>query len=76
MKTTVQYCFLFLLLFITKGTEAQDVYKLWEGQEKPYYKENELKEYEEELWGTTCLLNVTEPDYDNDEQTAETVKFN
>ena len=61
MKRSIHYCFLFLFLMFGIATEAQDVYNLWDGQEKPYYKENNLKEYEEELWGTTCLLNVTEP---------------
>ena len=40
---------------------AQDIYQLWEGQSKPYYKENNLKEYEKESWGTMCVFNVTEP---------------
>jgi acetyl esterase/lipase len=42
-------------------TEAQDVFKLWEGQKKPYYKENTLRESKEELWGTWAILNVIEP---------------
>ena len=42
-------------------SKAQDVYYLWEGLEKPYYKENNIKEFEEEHWGTMCVLNVTEP---------------
>jgi len=47
-------------LFALEAT-AQDVYKLWEGQKKPYYKANNLKEYEEEAWNTQCVFNVTEP---------------
>ena len=34
---------------------------LWEGQSKPYYKENTLVEREEKVWGTLCITNVTEP---------------
>ena len=41
--------------------EAQDIYKLWEGQSKPYSKENIEKEYEKVSWGTMCVFNVTEP---------------
>lgn len=55
-------CFLFLILTVLfHPISAQDVYKLWEGQEKPYYKENSLQEYEEEAWGTMNLRKVTEP---------------
>lgn len=40
---------------------SQDVYKIWEGQEKPYYVRNNLQEYEEEAWETMCVFDVTEP---------------
>lgn len=40
---------------------AQEIYKLWESGEKPFYKENNLKEYEKEAWGTQCVFNITEP---------------
>lgn len=61
MKVTIQFFLLiFFLLSIGKG-EAQDVYKLWEGQKKPYYKENTHKEYEEKAYGVMCVYNVTEP---------------
>ena len=30
---------------------AQDVFNLWEGEQKPYYKENTLKESEKEEGG-------------------------
>ena len=46
---------------MTYENTAQDVYKLWEGQDKPFYKENNLKEFEKESWGTMCVFNVTEP---------------
>ena len=61
MKTTIQIFLLFLVLLIIRDTIAQDVFKLWEGQKKPYYKENNLKEYEQEAWGVMCVYNVTEP---------------
>jgi acetyl esterase/lipase len=53
-----------VLVFLTMAcfqSAAQDVKRLWEGREKPYYKENSLTEYEEEMWGTRCLLDITEP---------------
>lgn len=62
MKKTVQFWSLFaLIFFFGEELNAQDVYNLWAGQEKPYYKENQLKEYQKELWGTQCVFNITEP---------------
>lgn len=61
MKKITKLYLLFLIIFFGQNTKAQDVYKLWEGQDKPYYKENKLKEYQKELWGTLCLFNVTDP---------------
>ncbi|MGL1888133.1 MAG: alpha/beta hydrolase [Reichenbachiella sp.] len=40
---------------------AQTVIPLWEGLEKPYFKESELVETEVEVWGTTCVQDITEP---------------
>ena len=40
---------------------SQEVYQIWAGREKPFYKENNLKEYEAEAFGTKVLYNVTEP---------------
>lgn len=40
---------------------GQDVFQLWSPGEKPYYKENTLKEYEKEEWGTMNAYQVTEP---------------
>ena len=40
---------------------AQDVVPLWQGMEKPFYKENTLIEGEKVQWGTTCVFNITEP---------------
>ena len=51
-----------LLFFLICGfTYAQEELKLWDGQEKPFYKENNLKEFEKEIWGTTAVGNIIEP---------------
>jgi acetyl esterase/lipase len=61
MKTYKKLLLLHLGLFLMIGIQAQEVYKLWENQSKPFYKENNLQEYEEEAWGVICVFNVTEP---------------
>lgn len=39
-----------------------DIYHLWDGLEKPFYKDNDLVEYETILWDAIrCVYNVTEP---------------
>jgi acetyl esterase/lipase len=43
------------------GGHAQDVIRLWDGASKPYYKENNLVEREQSVWGTRCASNVIEP---------------
>lgn len=58
--TSCSFLLIIQLLFISP-LKAQEVYKLWEGQPKPYYKENSVKEYEKESWGTKVVCNVTEP---------------
>ncbi len=40
---------------------AQENFKLWEDGEKPFYKDNDLKEFEKEAWGTRAVGNITEP---------------
>jgi acetyl esterase/lipase len=40
---------------------SQETYTIWEGQYKPFFKENNVQEYEEECWGTKCVFNVVEP---------------
>lgn len=51
-----------VLICLSTGTAlSQEVLKLWEDQPKPFYKENQLKEYEEEAWDTQCVFNITEP---------------
>jgi acetyl esterase/lipase len=61
MKETIAVRFLVLVLCFLNGAKAQDVIRLWEGQTKPYYKENTLVESELKVWGTLCATNVTEP---------------
>lgn len=41
--------------------EAKDVLDIWDGETKPFHKESNVKEYEDEMWGTQCVFNVTEP---------------
>ena len=60
MKNPQLSLLVFCLLFV-QVSFAQDVYHIWEGQEKPYYKENDLKEYEAEAYGTTCVYDITDP---------------
>lgn len=53
---------LFLLSFVFRvNMFSQEVIPIWEGQEKPYYKENDLKEYEGVAFGTRVVYNITEP---------------
>ena len=62
MKTGIRILAAYLILFICGESRAQDVYKLWEGQEKPYYRENGLKEYEKvSSFDVLCAYDVTEP---------------
>jgi acetyl esterase/lipase len=61
MKTIFNLFFLVFVLFVFNESKAQDIYELWEGQEKPFYKANNLKEYEKESWGVMCVFNITEP---------------
>jgi acetyl esterase/lipase len=41
---------------------SQDKYSLWEEGKMPYHLENNIKEYEKEVWGTTCVCDVTKPE--------------
>lgn len=53
-------CLNILAVFL-KGS-AMDTYHLWDGLEKPFYKDNDLVEYEAVLWDTIrCVYKVTEP---------------
>ena len=61
MKSTLSFCLIIFTLLIHSQLKSQDIYQLWEGKEKPYYKENSLKEYEKEAWGTKCVYDITKP---------------
>jgi len=61
MKTTIQVILLIISFVLSRQSAAQEEYKLWEFQNKPFFKENNLKEYEKEAWGTLCVYNITEP---------------
>ncbi|MGI9430262.1 MAG: alpha/beta hydrolase, partial [Bythopirellula sp.] len=51
-----------LLYSLSSHALAQDVYQLWEGLDKPYYKDNELKEYEKvSSFNVVCAYDITEP---------------
>lgn len=39
----------------------KDVYELWDGEEKPYFKKNNLQEYEEPWDAIRCVYDITEP---------------
>ena len=38
-----------------------DVYKIWDGLDKPFFKVSNVVEYEQEFWGDTCAFDVIEP---------------
>jgi acetyl esterase/lipase len=61
MKVMTKIFLLFLFILLYSEVESQDIYKLWEGQRKSYFKENKLKEYEKESWGVMCVFDITEP---------------
>jgi len=57
----IRSVFFFLLLLIGQSIVAQQVYPLWNQNDIPFYKVNKLVEYEEEAWGTKCVIDITEP---------------
>lgn len=61
MKYTLRLILSLCVLSIGLQLQSQEVVDLWEGMETPYLKDNDLEEYEEEIWGTRCLRNITEP---------------
>jgi acetyl esterase/lipase len=61
MKTTALVIHLLLFFIACHHGNAQEVFKLWEDGKKPFYKDNDLKEYEKEAWGTKAVGNITEP---------------
>ncbi len=53
---------LLLILLTCVESYAQDVYKLWDGQARPHYRENDLKEHEAtSSFGVVCAYDVTDP---------------
>ena len=40
---------------------SKTIYTLWDGQPIPFLKANDLKEYEDIVWGTRCVFNITDP---------------
>lgn len=61
MRLTRLLVLVVALLISVNPVLCQEVFSLWEKGEKPYYKPNELKEYEEEAYHTLCVFEVTEP---------------
>lgn len=61
MKTKDVVFPLMFLLLLGSFTYGQEEIKLWDGEKIPFYKENDLKEHEKEVWGTQCVLDITEP---------------
>ena len=61
MKTRIPSFFGLMFIFLTSAANAQETFALWEKGQQPFYKENTLVEYEKEAWGTTCVMNITEP---------------
>jgi len=62
MKAAIRILATLLISFLCGESEAQEVFKLWDGQEKPYYRENHLKEYEKvSSFNVVCAYDVTEP---------------
>ncbi len=41
------------------SSHDRNMFQLWEGQEKPFYRDNALTEYEEEAWGVPCAFDGT-----------------
>ena len=43
------------------NSNAQQKVPLWENEEIPYFRESNLEEYSEEMWGTYCVFNIVSP---------------
>jgi acetyl esterase/lipase len=61
MKSIVHLSVMVLLSTMFRESAAQDTFDLWEGEDIPFSKASDLKEYEEEAWGVMCAYDVTEP---------------
>jgi len=61
----MNYFKIIVLVLLTSSVflsaQAQDIFQLWEKQAKPYYKENNLVEYEEDAYGTKVIYNISDP---------------
>ncbi len=61
MRTTALVLHLLLFFITCYQGNAQEEFKLWEAGKRPFYKDNDLTEYEKEVWGTKAVGNITEP---------------
>lgn len=61
MKTTALAPIILLFFLICTLGNAQEEFRLWEDKKIPFYKDNNLVEFEKEIWGTTAVGNITEP---------------
>lgn len=61
MGTRIYLRYLPLFVLMAHLSSAQEVFSLWEEEKKPFYKENDLKEFEKAAWGTTAVGDITEP---------------
>ena len=61
MRTTALVLHLLLFFITCHQGNAQEEFKLWEAEKKPFYKDNDLTEFEKEVWGTKAVGNITEP---------------
>lgn len=53
---------LYGMFFINGFAYGQEVIDLWQNQAMPYYKENNVEEYQEDCWqGKMCVYNVVKP---------------
>jgi len=58
----MKYVFVGLFAIIAQLVSGQESVKLWTKNNMPYSKVNSLIEEQKEVWGTTCVCNVTEPE--------------
>jgi len=46
MKSAIRIIVAFLVLLPCGESKARDTYRIWEGQERPYYEENDLEQHD------------------------------
>jgi len=61
MRRKLPSIILLAFLLPARGMPAQEVVHLWEGQSRPYSKTNTRVERVEEVWGTRCVADVSDP---------------